>query len=320
MVSPGDRVAGGLLGLLIGDALGVPYEFHAPEQIPPCEQIEMKPPAGFRRAHPGVPPGTWSDDGAQALCLLESLLLKGRLDVDHLGRCLLDWYQNGHLAVDGAVFDVGSQTAVALDRIRAGAAADGAGPAGERDNGNGSLMRVLPLALWHRGSDAALAADAMAQSRVTHGHLRAQLCCALYCLWARRALEGAADPWADAVAGARSLFAPGSPAREQLDLHIAPPGAGALSGRGSGYVVDCLHSAVSCLARGRGFEHVVRSAIALGNDTDTTAAVAGGLAGLAHGLTGIPQRWVSALRGQETARSLLALLLSHRAARPGSPT
>lgn len=72
-----NKIKGGLYGLLVGDALGVPYEFHHSSQIPEYDLIEMEPPAGFLRAHSGVKPGTWSDDGAQALCLLDSLLEKG---------------------------------------------------------------------------------------------------------------------------------------------------------------------------------------------------------------------------------------------------
>ena len=74
-----------LIGLLVGDALGVPYDFTKPENIPPLHQIEMEPPAGFRRAHRDTPSGTWSDDGAQALCLPASLLSCGRLDLDDFG-------------------------------------------------------------------------------------------------------------------------------------------------------------------------------------------------------------------------------------------
>ena len=73
-----ERLTGGLYGALIGDALGVPYEFHAAEELPPYAEIEMTPPAGFQRAHAGVKPGTWSDDGAQALCLLDSLAACGK--------------------------------------------------------------------------------------------------------------------------------------------------------------------------------------------------------------------------------------------------
>jgi len=186
MVSKSERVEGGLIGLLIGDALGVPYEFHRPSEIPREDLIEMSPPLGFSRAHPGVPPGTWSDDGAQALCLLDSLLHRKGLDLEDFGRRMLDWYEHGYLAVDGKVFDVGVQTSSALLELRAGTPALKAGRNDERANGNGSLMRVLPLALWHIGRDESLMSDAMAQSRVTHGHMRSQVCCALYCLWARR--------------------------------------------------------------------------------------------------------------------------------------
>ena len=109
-----DAWLGGLYGLLIGDALGVPYEFHRPQDIPPYGEIEMTPPPGFRRAHRGVPPGTWSDDGAQALCLLESLAVCGRFSLEDFSRRLSDWYQSGAWAVDGVVFDVGIQTGEAL--------------------------------------------------------------------------------------------------------------------------------------------------------------------------------------------------------------
>ena len=168
------RIEGGLLGLLCGDALGVPYEFHSPSQIPAV--VEMEPPLGFNRSHRGIPPGTWSDDGAQALCLLASLLHCGHLDVDDLGRRLQNWDRHGYMAVDGRVFDIGNQTSTALAALASGVPATSSGPADERSNGNGSLMRVLPLALWHRGTDAELVRDARLQSLPTHGHLRSQVC------------------------------------------------------------------------------------------------------------------------------------------------
>src|SRR6266536_2238376 len=167
------RIEGGLVGLLVGDALGVPYEF---EEIPPLEQIEFVPPPGHWHAWPGTPPGTWSDDSAQALCLLASLLECGRLDPEDLAGRLLRCHAEGYMWVDGRAFDTGATTAVALRAYRSGQPALAAGPTGEQDNGNGSLMRVLPLALWHQGPDADLVADAQTQSRVTHGHLRSQLC------------------------------------------------------------------------------------------------------------------------------------------------
>jgi ADP-ribosylglycohydrolase len=307
MPTRAQRLEGGLMGLLCGDALGVPYEFHGPESLPPVEQIEFVPPPGFARAHRGTPPGTWSDDGAQALCLLASLLACGRLDAEDLGRRLLRWYDQGYLAVDCRVFDVGIQIGRALRALKRGCPALEAGPADERDNGNGSLMRALPLALWHTGSDAELAADAHAQSRVTHGHVRAQVCCALYCLWARRTLTGVADPWREATLTLRTVYAAHPAARAELEQTVQPDDLS--PGEGTGYVVDSLRSARHAVAAGS-FEAAVKAAVALGNDTDTTASLAGGIAGTRDGADAIPPRWHNGLRGRELVQPLLRGLLA----------
>lgn len=308
MTTHNQRIEGGLLGLLIGDALGVPYEFHAAEQIPASAQIEMQPPPGFRRAHAGVQPGTWSDDGAHALCLLASLLERGCLELPDLGGRLVKWLNWGYLAVDGQVFDVGIQTQTAITRLAAGIDPTQAGPDDEYDNGNGSLMRVLPLALWHQGDDTQLLADAMRSSLPTHGHLRSQLCCAVYCMWARQMLAGVEldAAWQLAVDVvedlARGLGGQATRELTAINLRCEPHGGG------SGYVVDCLHSARLALKEAS-FEAVVKAAVALGNDTDTTAAVAGGIAGIRFGVAGIPERWIRTLRGRELLDPLLDRLL-----------
>jgi ADP-ribosylglycohydrolase len=304
-ISRQERIAGGLWGLLIGDALGVPYEFHPRHALPPLEAIEFDPPAGFGRSHPGVSPGVWSDDGAQALILLDSLLSQGHFSASHFARGLIAWLTNGFMAVDGVVFDVGAQTSAAIRSLQRGAAPETAGGRDEYDNGNGSLMRVLPLALWHQGDDRALIDDAFAQSAVTHGHPRAQLCCALYCLWARRIMAEAADPWREAVATLRHLLHDDR-SREEFESNIAPDDFH--EPRGSGYVVDCLFSARFALIA-PDFETAVRRAVALGEDTDTTACVAGGIAGLTYGASGIPQRWLNQLKGKDIVQPLLQKLI-----------
>ena len=305
-----ERLRGGILGLLIGDALGVPYEFREASELPPLSELEMKPPTGFPRAHASTPPGTWSDDGAQALCLLASLLDQGALDPRDLANRLVNWIEWGYMAVDDRVFDVGIQTGRALDAVRAGVPPLGAGPSGERDNGNGSLMRVLPLALWHRGSDAELMHDACLQSRITHGHPRAQACCALYVMWARALLHEAARPWTHALDVFRGTYSQSSPLRTELERVIVPAFAGAV--QGSGYVVDSLHAAVALNERAS-YEDVVRAAISLGDDTDTTACIAGGIAGIRFGEQGIPVRWREQLRGQDLVEPQLARLMQRLA-------
>ncbi len=140
----------------------------------------------------------------------------------------------------------------------------------------------------------------------THGHLRAKLCCSLYCIWGRRTLEGAADPWAEAVTAVREFHAGHAAALHELDAEIwpeRPPG-----GAGSGYVVDCLHSVRYAIAAGS-YETAVKTAVGLGDDTDTTACVAGGVAGVRDGVDAIPERWRRELRGGELYRPLVEALL-----------
>ncbi len=302
-----DRIAGGIWGLLVGDALGVPYEFAPLGTIPPFDRIEMKPPRGFHRAHLGVEPGTWSDDGSQALCLLSSLLEKGCVDPDDLMSRLCRWLRDGYLAVDNDVFDVGLQTRRAIERFLEGRPLMECAPRGEWSNGGGALMRVLPLALWHDGPDEDLIADAMLQSSITHGHVRSGICCALYCLWARAILSGASHPWTAALNVFEEAFPMGTPERLEYEARIHPRHPD--PAQGTGHVVDTLLSAVQATEAGS-YESVVRAAIQFGNDTDTTACVAGGIAGLRDGVNAIPVRWLKTLRGKDLVEPYLKAFLS----------
>ena len=304
-----DRLRGGMLGALIGDALGVPYEFKSPAQLPSLSDIEMQPPPGFHRSWAGIAPGTWSDDGALALCLLASLNDCCRFDLDDFATRICRWLEEGYMAVDHRVFDVGNATRAGIRRMQSGISADQAGGRSEADNGNGALMRVLPLALWHCGSDAELVADARRSSLPTHGHLRSQLCCALYCLWARALLANEADAWSTAVATMRALCIPESTERLELETRILSFELSQCSG--SGYVVDSLHSSRLALMQ-PDYEQAMKFAIALGNDTDTTACIAGGLAGIRWGVGRISARWLNALRDRPMAEAQIAHLLATR--------
>jgi ADP-ribosyl-[dinitrogen reductase] hydrolase len=304
-----ERIAGGIVGMLVGDALGVPYEFHERQSIPPLAEIDFEPPADFRRSHVGVPPGTYSDDGAQALILLHTLLECGRFDAVHFAKGLIDWLENGFMAVDGVVFDCGIQTAAAIETLKRGAEPLLAGGIDEFSNGNGSLMRVLPLALWHAGDDLELIADGFDQSAPTHGHLRAQICCAIYCLWARGILNESGYTFDDAVNRFREMFAEGTAERIELETKIRPDEIH--YPEGSGYVVDSLFSA-RWACNNKDFESTVRAAVALGHDTDTTACIAGGIAGLQYGIEAIPKRWRENLRGTGIYQPLLEKLLARR--------
>lgn len=296
-----EKIRGGMLGLLVGDACGVPYEFTSADKLPPFESIDIEPPPGYPRSYQHIPVGTWSDDGAQALCLFVSILASGQYHGHDFASRLLRWYDSGYLAVDNHVFDIGLQTSASLSRLKQGLNTGEAGLTGERNNGNGSLMRSLPLALLHRGEDISLVADAHRQSRLTHKHPRSQVCCALYCLWARKELLGYAFSWDAAVQSLRKIYQTHPDFSRELEVFIQPDKAP--HGTGSGYVVDTLHSArLACMEKT--YQNVVRRAISLGNDTDTTACVAGGIAGIRYGASAIPPHWLTRLRGKELLAQL----------------
>ena len=296
-------------GLLVGDATGVPFEGSPPEELPPLNAIDMEPPPGLRRLHATAPPYAWSDDGAQALCLLECLLEDPHLDLDAFGKRLLAWRDTGHWAVDGHVFSVGLSTAAALDRLARGvAAADSSGGTEASTNGNGSLMRVLPVALTHRDDDLdALLVRAARSSLVTHAHPVSLLCCAWYCVVAYRLLGGA--QWDAAWDEARERthdFAVSRGWRGHwqsiVDGELQAP-------RGLGHVVSTLWSAKEAVEKSFSYRLAVQRAIAFGHDTDTTAAVAGGLAGM---LWPPHADWLAKLARREQAAALIDRLVVHR--------
>lgn len=314
-----DRIAGGFYGLLIGDALGVPYEFYEAEKLPPYDQIDMVPPAGFRKTYQKVEAGTWSDDGAQALCLLESLLNRKGFFLEDFSDALVSWYEDGVWAVGNDVFDVGIQTAYALRGYKNGLLPEECGMLNPDGKGNGALMRVLPLVLWHNiyGSqekeqrERELVQDAHRQCLITHGHVCNQVCCALYCLTAQELMEGLDAPEAveTALITLEKIYQDLPEYAQELEWSIRPEQP--FEGTGTGYVVDCLRSAFMILGQSSGYEDGVKRAVLLGNDTDTTACVTGGLLGIRYGVQGIPDRWLSMLREREQAAALLRRCLEN---------
>lgn len=304
-VTLADRLAGAAWGHLVGDALGVPYEFLEPSAI---GSVEMRGGGQWRQKA-----GTWSDDGALMLALLDSLITRTEagsdpFDPEDQGRRFLAWSHGTGYTPDGdGRFDIGGATSAALDRLRTGVPAEQAGGTGERDQGNGSLMRILPLALVERDvPEATLVEHAHRSSAVTHGHPVAQAACALYSLVARRLIAG--DPPAEALAQARAtlreLYAGDERRLEALDRL-----EGHIGRAGRGFVADAFWSAWDAFADAGAYREAIERAIGYGHDTDTTACIAGGLAGIHFGLRGIPGEWLARMRGREVAAPLVGRLV-----------
>ena len=302
-------ISAGLYGLLIGDAVGRPYEFKLPKEIPAFDDICMIPPQGYDSTFLYVPFGTWTDDGAQALALLDSLIQCNGLDLDHFSLCLCNWYKQGKYTADGNVFDCGMQTISSLDNILSGIPILEASGRDDYSNGNGSLMRALSVALYERVSIENMIKIALNQGIPTHAHPRSAVACAIYCLMARHLIDE--RTYIDPDTASESLYDYlDSEQKAELDYILASPFRD--NPTGSGYVVDTLWS-VHFAMEADNYRDVIRNAILLGDDTDTTAAIAGGLAGLKYGYDGLPKDWLSTLKGKEQVSSVLNQLFDNAA-------
>ena len=298
MTDLADRLRGAVWGHLIGDALGVPYEFGSPPDAVVWGKVGTH----------SQPAGTWSDDGGLMLALLDSLTAPGvGFDTEDQARRSVAWLDTDAYK-PGAIFDIGGTTAMALGRFKRGVSAEEAGGREERDCGNGSLMRILPVSLVGRDLPPGKLIDqAMRASSVTHAHPRATATAAIYVLIAAAMVSGATDrELALSTAFTEcGMCMVGDHSKELFDLRNWPG-----KPSGSGYVVDTFWSAWTAFASSESYAETVTKAISYGSDTDTTAAVAGGLAGALWGIGGIPVEWRRAMRGKPIVERLLARLTS----------
>lgn len=291
-----DQVLGGLFGVIVGDALGVPVEFVSRNRLRDNPVTDM---TGYGTYN--LPPGSWSDDSSLTLCLIESLCKAG-FDLDDAARRFISWYRQGHWTPYGEVFDVGGTTREAIERLEQRVSPALAGPADERSNGNGSLMRIMPAALYFACRDEKVMRDAVCQvSCITHGHPRSQLACVLYSLFVRALLKSgnprdAYEYCCERVQkiGAGTVLAAELPHYGRI-LAGTLPGLAESEIRSDGYVVSTLEASIWSLLNSSTFSETVLKAVNLGDDSDTTGAVAGGLAGVYYGYDSIPGDWLQQL-------------------------
>ncbi len=266
------KVYDGIMGVVVGDALGVPAEFKR------RGEFHIDGMTGFGSHN--RKPGTWSDDSSLTLALVDSIAHKGGIDYNDIMENFLRWYRYAEFTADGEVFDIGNATYRALWRYMKGAKPLECGGTDERDNGNGSLMRILPIAFTKANSE-----EIMNVSALTHAHRIAKNACLVYVELARRLIDGM-----DRFSALKSVaeLCGNELARLQNIADIPENEI-----ESSGYVVHTLEAAVWCLLKYDNYHDAVLAAVNLGRDTDTTAAVTGGLAGIAFG--NIPDEWIGAI-------------------------
>lgn len=337
----------GMMGLVVGDALGVPVQFMSREEI----RTRARGPVSGMEAG-GVydmPRGTWSDDSSMALATLASLRELGKIDPTDIMTRFVKWEFEGEYTPFGQAFDEGNTCSMAIYRFRRVPDYKTCGDTGERANGNGALMRILPVCLyyaegqklpWVRTEESSehmadkenvsgtpteksqgdrMSKDAEAIegvhtiSGLTHNHLRGKMCCGFYYFMVKSILEGqkngdvltlkellqrgidaAADYYRKDVLNLTELAYLGRILN--LDDFMQVPEEKIKT---TGYVIDTIEAAIWCLLTTDTYKDCMLKAVNLGDDTDTVAAIAGGLAGLYYGYKEIPEEWLRDIKKRE---------------------
>jgi len=283
------------LGLAIGDALGVPYELAKREDLAKNPVTDM---AGDL-AH-GQPAGTWSDDASMTFCTAEALITG--FSARRMGLNFLRWFDNNWWSARGKAFGSGGTTRKALSAIRSGIPADRAGSSRVEDNGNGSLMRILPLAFFlkdhHVNERMKMVSKA---SMITHAHPIAVMACFYYVEFAIGLIHGKSRK--EVYEGLRVSIPKVMkdwewPSSDETFSRLLKQDIAELPEsdiNSSSYVVHTLEASIWCLMTTDTYEEAVLKAVNLGGDSDSTAAVAGGLAGIVYGVGQVPENWMESL-------------------------
>jgi ADP-ribosyl-[dinitrogen reductase] hydrolase len=293
-----DRARGALLGLAVGDALGTTLEFSCRDAA--TKHIDMTGGGPFK-----LEPGQWTDDTSMALALADSLLQHGEFNAVDLMDRFVAWRHDGRYSCTGHCFDIGITTSRALDRFLE---TDDpfAGDTSENAAGNGSLMRLSPVALHCLDDPKKAARVAAEQSRTTHAAPQAIEACVWFADLLRRAIHGESK---------QSLLRPSAwgnhPAMQQVASGTWR-GRKRSAVRSSGYVIDTIEAALWAVDETENFEDALVLAVNLGNDSDTVGAVTGQLAGALYGEAAIPSRWLGPLAWKSRISDIADALIGQR--------
>lgn len=305
-----NKVKSGILGLAVADALGVPVEFIRRNELKDAPVTEMR---GNGTHH--QPKGTWSDDTSMTLCMMDSL--KDGLNYNDMMCKFVNFLEKGDYTAYGEVFDVGMTVEQALINYRRGRKCLECGGGNKNDNGNGSLMRILPIAYYIVGAygydcdDQTILTIVHNASALTHRHVRSQIACGIYVMIAITLLKEGNLTYSikQGIERAFSFYKNNRYTKDELvffarlkDEHFKTLDETKI--KSSGYVVDTLEAAIWCLLTTNTYKECVLKAVNLGEDTDTVAAVAGGLAGIAYGIKGIPTKWLDVLAKRDYLEQL----------------
>ena len=303
----------GIMGVVVGDALGCPVQFKSREEVARNPVTGMR---GFGTFN--LPAGSWTDDSSMTLALLDSIRRTGNIDYRDIMDSFVRWLDDGAFTPYGYAYDIGRGTMSAINRYKRYHKPHKAGNIDERSNGNGSLMRIMPAVLYcvqHQLTDGEAIDIIHKVGGLTHAHIRSNIACGLYHFMASAILNEGGTLTNRLQAGLDRGFAfygAYLADRENLEYYDRLRDLDSFGNlpeggiRSTGYVVDTLEAAVWSLLNTDSFAAALLKAVNLGDDTDTVGAVCGGLAGLYYGCDAIPGDWLAALQRRDWIESLCA--------------
>lgn len=292
----------GIMGVVVGDTLGMPVQFADREEL---HMNPVKTMEGYGTYH--MPPGTWSDDSSMALATLDSIREKGEVNYSDIMERFFKWLFLGEYTPAGKAFDQGNTCVEAICNYVNGKDYRTCGKVGEMANGNGALMRIMPVCLYAYEKligeewEVKQALECVHQvSALTHNHLRSKMACGIYFFIVKNIIEGCGgllQRLQNGVDDAMRFYHEDVMNYVELvhytrlfDLdEFAKCGEDVI--KSSGYVVDSLEAAVWSLITTDNLKECLLKAVNLGGDTDTIGAIAGGLAGLFYGYDSVPKEW-----------------------------
>ena len=299
------KIVDGVIGHAIGDAMGVPVEFCLREDLFKKPVMTM---IGYGSHN--VAEGSWSDDTSMEICLMKSYIDKKNFDYDDIMNNFQKWFEEGEFTPDGKMFDIGRTCLTAIQNYSVGGvSALESGLNSISSNGNGSLMRILPIAYYayyKKLNERDIYELVRNISSLTHRHEISILACYIYVLYVIRLLEGK-DKFASynmMRLADFSMFSEESLKCFERILKEDIKKCDISEIRSTGYVVDTLEASLWVFLNARDFKEAIIASINLGDDTDTIGAITGSMAGILYGYEDIPKEWLMKLKRREYLEKL----------------
>lgn len=295
-----EKMRAGILGFVVGDALGVPIEFLDRKYL---ERNQLREMVGYGSHN--VPKGTWSDDTSMMLATMDSIIENNGINYDDIIYKFSEWTDSAKYTATDRLFDIGVSTSKAISNFKRGVSALECGGRGFNENGNGSLMRILPIAFYLNANSFTEDEEVNIinnSSSLTHGHEISCLGCKIFSDYVKALLCGLDKESALSFVKTRkydNYYSHNFVMYYKRILFDNLPKLSKEEIKSSGFVVDSLEASLWCTLNSNTYEQAVVTAINLGEDTDTIGAITGALNGIIYGESQIPDRWLNKLRKKD---------------------